>query len=777
MEKYDVTGMHCAACSAAVERAVSKVDGVSSVTVSLLTNSMTVEGGSAEDIVTAVKSAGYGAKPANETRIKTSRKESFKILIRLIISVCLLVPLMIISMRGMNGYVQAALSLAVIIVNFRFYINGFKGVIHLAPNMDTLVAMGSGTAFCYSVYVLLTGGNEFYFESAAMILTLITVGKLLESYSKGRTTDALKELIELTPKTATVIDENGNEKTIAAAKVQVGDIFVVRPGEAIPVDGTILEGSTSINEAAITGESIPADKDEGGKVSAGTINLTGFIKCRADAVLEDTTLSQIIKMVENAAATKAPAQKLADKVSGIFVPVVLGIAVITFVIWLIIGETVGFAIARGISVLVISCPCALGLATPVAIMVGSGVGARHGILFKTAEALEEAGKIKTIAFDKTGTVTKGEPRVTDIIPLGISKDELITYAASLEAKSEHPLAKAVMAEVAIDTLKETTDFEIYPGGGLACTLDGSRITGGSLKFISSRMSVDESIAYTAGVLSEQGKTPLLFTKDDKVIGIIGVADTLKDDSTASIEKIRKLGVDVVMITGDNEKTAKAVAEAAGIDKVYAGVLPNEKAEIIQELSKNGHTAMVGDGINDAPALTSANVGIAVGAGTDVAIDSAQIVLTNSGLRDVLGAVRLSRATLMNIRENLFWAFIYNIICIPLAAGVLPMDPMYGAAAMSLSSFCVVMNALRLNLFNVYGEKKRKEKKNMEITINVKGMMCGHCEARVKDALEKIPGVSSAAASHEKGTVVVNCAESVSADILKAAITAAGYEAE
>lgn len=823
MEQYNVTGMSCAACSARVEKAVSKVDGVTSCSVNLLMNSMGVEGtASPESIIAAVEAAGYGAslknapsaaKAAQKEEIKD--KETPKMKKRLAASVVFLAVLMYFSMGHMVGLplpayfagdhaavglVELLLTVAVMVINQRFFISGFKGLINRAPNMDTLVALGSTAAFAYSVYALFgaikaqTAGNmqtamsymhEYYFESAAMILTLITVGKMLESRSKGKTTDALKGLMELAPKTANII-KDGKEQSVPVERVQNGDIFVVRPGESIPVDGTVIEGTSAVDESALTGESLPVDKQEGSFVSAGTVNRSGFIRCEASRVGEDTTLSQIIKMVADAAATKAPIAKIADKVSAVFVPSVITIAVVTVIGWLIAGRDFGFALARGISVLVISCPCALGLATPVAITVGSGVGARNGILFKTAVSLEEAGKAKTVVLDKTGTVTSGKPVVTDILPAeSTSGKKLLEYAYSLETKSEHPLAGAVnlKAEESGSTAREVTDFEALPGNGLVAKLDGKELVGGNLGFISERAQVSAQQREAAESLAEQGKTPLFFAYDGKLFGTVAVADTIKEDGAAAIAELHKMGLEVIMLTGDNQRTADAVGKAAGVDRVIAGVMPDGKEKVVRELSEQGKTIMVGDGINDAPALTRADTGIAIGAGTDIAIDAADIVLVKSRLGDVPAAIKLSRATLRNIKENLFWAFIYNVIGIPVAAGVFinlfgwQLNPMFAAAAMSLSSFCVVTNALRLNFFKTGAkpEKKTKEeKKTMEKTLKIEGMMCGHCEATVKKALEELPQVTSAEVSHESGTAKVTLNADISDDALKAVVEAKGY---
>ena len=824
MEQYNVTGMSCAACSARVEKAVSKVDGVTSCSVNLLMNSMGVEGtASPESIIAAVEAAGYGASLKNApSAAKAAQKEEIKdketprMKKRLAASVVFLAVLMYFSMGHMVGLqlpsyfagdhaavglVELLLTVAIMVINQRFFISGFKGLINRAPNMDTLVALGSTAAFAYSVYALFgaikaqTAGDmqtamsymhEYYFESAAMILTLITVGKMLESRSKGKTTDALKGLMELAPKTANII-KDGKEQSVPVERVQKGDIFVVRPGESIPVDGTVIEGTSAVDESALTGESLPVDKQEGSFVSAGTVNRSGFIRCEASRVGEDTTLSQIIKMVADAAATKAPIAKIADKVSAVFVPSVITIAVVTVIGWLIAGRDFGFALARGISVLVISCPCALGLATPVAITVGSGVGARNGILFKTAVSLEEAGKAKTVVLDKTGTVTSGKPVVTDILPAeGTSGKELLEYAYSLETKSEHPLAGAVnlKAEESGSAAREVTDFEALPGNGLVAKLDGKELAGGNLGFISERAQVSAQQREAAESLAEQGKTPLFFAYDGKLLGTVAVADTIKEDGAAAIAELHKMGLEVIMLTGDNQRTADAVGKAAGVDRVIAGVMPDGKEKVVRELSEQGKTIMVGDGINDAPALTRADTGIAIGAGTDIAIDAADIVLVKSRLGDVPAAIKLSRATLRNIKENLFWAFIYNVIDIPVAAGVFinlfgwQLNPMFAAAAMSLSSFCVVTNALRLNFFKTGAkpEKKTKEeKKTMEKTLKIEGMMCGHCEATVKKAFEELPQVTSAEVSHESGTAKVTLNADISDDALKAVVEAKGYK--
>lgn len=828
MEQFNVTGMSCAACSARVEKAVSKVDGVSSCSVSLLTNSMGVEGtAKADDIIKAVEDAGYGASLKND-REKSAKSfdsdalkdtETPKIKKRLIASIIFLAVLMYISMGHMMwnfplpsflaenhiamGLVQLLLTGIIMVINQHFFISGFKGIIHRSPNMDTLVALGSGAAFIYSTYALFAMTNaqlngdiqavmgymhEFYFESAAMILTLITVGKMLEAHSKGKTTDALKGLMNLAPKTAVIV-QDGIETEVSIDSVQKDDIFVVRPGESIPVDGIILEGSSAVNESALTGESIPTDKNVGDKVSAATINQSGFIKCKATRVGEDTTLSQIIRMVSDAAATKAPIAKIADKVSGIFVPVVIIIAIITAVIWLLIGDPFGSALQRAISVLVISCPCALGLATPVAIMVGNGVGARNGILFKTAVSLETSGNINIVALDKTGTITSGEPKVTDIVTSdGISEAELLQTAVTLECKSEHPLAKAIIgkAEEMQITRQEISNFQILAGNGLSGTLENTLVAGGNLNFISSRAEIVSEIKAKAEQLAENGKTPLFFSKGNKLLGIIAVADVIKEDSPRAIKELRDMGIKVVMLTGDNVKTADAIGKQAGVDEVIAGVLPDGKEKVIQKLKMQGKVAMVGDGINDAPALTSADAGIAIGAGTDIAIDAADIVLMKSRLSDVPAAIRLGRSTLRNIHENLFWAFIYNIIGIPLAAGLfIPifgwgLNPMFGAAAMSLSSFCVVTNALRLNFVKIHSAKrdkkiKSKEKKKMTKTMKIEGMMCPHCEARVKQVLEELPEVESVVASHEKGTAELILNKEISDEILKKTVEEQGYK--
>ena len=855
MKQYTVTGMSCAACSARVEKAVSKVDGVTSCSVSLLTNSMGVEGSATDaQIVEAVEQAGYGASPkvtatesendkANNSleQLKAAQdalvdRETPKLRNRLISSLIFLVVLMYFSMGHMMwgwplpeffngnhvamGLLQLLLTVAVMVINQKFFISGFKGLIHGAPNMDTLVALGSAASFGYSVYALfamtaaqvkgdmdavMSYMHEFYFESAAMILALITVGKMLEAHSKGKTTDALKSLMQLAPKTATVV-RDGVEQEISVDAVKKGDIFVVRPGENIPVDGEIIDGTTAVNESALTGESIPVDKQPKDAVSAATVNQSGFIKCRATRVGEDTTLSQIIQMVSDAAATKAPIAKIADRVSGVFVPAVITIAIITIIAWLIAGETVGFALARGISVLVISCPCALGLATPVAIMVGNGKGAKSGILFKTAASLEATGRTQIVALDKTGTITSGEPKVTDIVPdetffegTGNNAGKLLAIAASVEAKSEHPLAKAIMERAKTDEIAvaEVTDFSAVVGNGLTAILAGKMIKAGNLAFVSKFVKVSDDMRAKAVEFSKEGKTPLFFAADDRLCGIIAVADTIKEDSPEAVRQLKKMGIRVVMLTGDNEQTANAIGKQAGVDEVIAGVLPDGKEAVIRKLKKQGRVAMVGDGINDAPALTRADMGIAIGAGSDVAIDAADVVLMKSRLIDVPAAVRLSRAILTNIHENLFWAFFYNVIGIPLAAGLWypllgwKLNPMFGAAAMSLSSFCVVTNALRLNLCRVYDPKhdrkatpdrknktnkpNESEEKSMTKTMNIEGMMCGHCEARVKKALEALDAVSEAAVSHESGTAVVTLSSDISDEKLKETVEAEEYK--
>ena len=853
MDQYNVTGMSCAACSARVEKAVKKVPGVTSCSVSLLTNSMGVEGtASPAAIISAVQEAGYGASPKSDATHKASDTnadldaladhETPKLKRRLIASLGFLLVLMYFSMGHMMwgwplphwfdgnhiamGLVQLILAGIVMVINQKFFISGFKGLIHGAPNMDTLVALGSMASYVWSTYALFAmtdaqlHGNdalvmhymmEFYFESAAMILTLITVGKMLEARSKGKTTDALKSLMKLAPKTATLV-RDGAEVTVSIADVQKGDIFVVRPGENIPVDGLVLEGVSAVNESTLTGESIPVDKAAGDRVSAATTNQSGFLRCEATRVGEDTTLSQIIKMVSDAAATKAPIAKIADTVSGYFVPAVISIAVLTTIVWLLLGRELGYALARGISVLVISCPCALGLATPVAIMVGNGLGAKNGILFKTAASLEAAGRTQIVALDKTGTITEGAPRVTDLLPAeGVSETELLTLAAALESRSEHPLAKAVLAysEAKAITPPTITDFAALPGNGLAAKLDGVDIFGGSASFIQSKLSLPAALTQQAEQLAAEGKTPLFFGGAGRLLGVIAVADTIKADSPEAIRQLQNMGIRVVMLTGDNQRTADAIGRQAGVDEVIAGVLPDGKEAVIRQLQASGKVAMVGDGINDAPALTRADTGIAIGAGTDVAIDAADVVLMNSRLSDVPAAIRLSRAALRNIHENLFWAFIYNIIGIPLAAGLfipfgLTLNPMFGAAAMSLSSFCVVSNALRLNLFDLHSTKHDHKKASpaavsaqsaaenntpsdteapdgkmeddpMKKTLNVEGMMCCHCEARVKKALEAIPGVSEAVASHTDGTAVVTLTEDVADDVLKNAVEAQDYK--
>ncbi len=849
MEQYQVTGMSCAACSSRVEKAVSAVPGVTSCSVSLLTNSMGVEGSaSPETIIQAVTDAGYGAslKKSGENKAGSVQPnyddmlkdtETPKMKKRLIASVVLLIPLMYVSMGHMMwnwplpsffdgnhvamGLVQLLFTIAIMVINQKFFVNGVKGILHKSPNMDTLVALGSGASFVYSVYALfaMTGAqvagdgeavmsymHEFYFESAAMILTLITVGKMLEARSKGKTTDALKSLMKLAPKTATVI-RDGKEAEVGIEQVRIGDHFVVRPGENIPVDGIVIEGTSAVNESALTGESIPVDKEKGDSVSAATLNQSGFLRCEATRVGEDTTLSQIIQMVSDAAATKAPIAKVADRVSGIFVPAVITIAVVTIIIWLLAGQSIGFALARGISVLVISCPCALGLATPVAIMVGNGMGAKHGIMFKTAVSLEETGKTDIVALDKTGTITNGEPEVTDMVPAeGYSEEKLLLAALALEQKSEHPLAHAIvrLAQEKQITCDAVEEFEAVAGNGLTGTQKGVRLTGGNRKFIESRVKIPAEIAKAADSLAEQGKTPLFFAEGEKLIGMIAVADVIKKDSYQAIQELKNMGIHVVMLTGDNERTAKAIGSQAGVDEVIAGVLPDGKEEVVRKLKEKGKVTMVGDGINDAPALTRADIGMAIGAGTDIAIDAADVVLMKSRLLDVPAAIRLSRATLRNIHENLFWAFFYNVIGIPLAAGLWypifgwKLNPMFGAAAMSLSSFCVVSNALRLNLFAMYDARKDKKHKNhkkqttitkdqnkevkeekeineMKKTMEIKGMMCGHCEARVKKTLEAIEGVTEAVVSHESGTAIVTMSTEVADEVLKSAVEAQDYE--
>ena len=842
MKQFIVTGMTCAACQARVEKAVSKVPGVETCSVSLLTNSMGVEGSASDsDIIRAVKDAGYGASVKGAAQATKPDEDALAdhdtpvLKRRLFVSLGFLLVLMYFSMGAhmwgwpiplwlegnhvAMGLIQLLLTIIIMIINKKFFVSGFKSVVHGAPNMDTLVALGASASFLWSVYALFMmtdaqvhGGseaampwmNEFYFESAAMILVLITVGKMLEAHSKGKTTDALKSLMRLAPKTANVV-RNGVEATVPVEEVKPGDIFVVRPGESIPVDGVVLEGDTAVNESALTGESIPVDKAVGDTVSAATINTSGFIRCEATHVGEDTTLSKIIKMVSDAAATKAPIAKLADKVSGVFVPTVVSIAAVTLIVWLFIGKPFDFALARAISVLVISCPCALGLATPVAIMVGNGVGAKHGVLFKTAVSLEEAGKVKIVALDKTGTITKGEPEVTGLYPAdGVTEAELLAAAYALEAKSEHPLARAVVAEAEKRALTadEVTEFKALPGNGLSATRGGKVLLGGSMKYIAGQVSPDKAVLDSAEALADKGSTPLLFAENGKLLGIISVADTVKPESADAVSELKNMGVAVVMLTGDNLRTATAVGSAAGIDNVVAGVLPDGKEAVVSRLKMLGKVAMVGDGINDAPALTSADIGVAIGAGTDVAIDAADVVLMNSKLSDVPAQIRLSRATLTNIRENLFWAFIYNVIGIPLAAGCFiglfgwQLNPVYGAAAMSLSSFCVVTNALRLNLFDMYSIKRDRrcknavsgealgalindinsmqEEKTMTKTVRIEGMMCPHCEAHVKKALEALGGVTGAEVSHEKGTAIVSMTENVDNAAITAAVTDAGY---
>ncbi|MDD3277931.1 MAG: heavy metal translocating P-type ATPase [Lachnospiraceae bacterium] len=834
MEQFTVTGMSCAACSARVEKAVSKVEGVTSCSVSLLTNSMGVEGNAPEaKIIQAVEEAGYGAapkgaKPEGEGSAQTAQEEQLRdhetpvLKKRLLASIGFLAVLMYLSMGHMMwnwplpailednhvamGLIQLLLTTIIMVINQKFFISGFKSLVHGAPNMDTLVALGSSAAFVYSTYALfamtdaqmrndsvkvMSYMHEFYFESAAMILTLITIGKMLEARSKGKTTDALKSLMKLAPKTAVIL-RDGQETTVSISQVKKGDIFVVRPGENIPVDGVVLEGDSAVDEAALTGESIPVDKEKGDSVSAATLNQSGFLRCEATRVGEDTTLSQIIHMVSDAAATKAPIAKVADRVSGIFVPVVIIIAVLTILGWLLAGQSVGFALARGISVLVISCPCALGLATPVAIMVGNGMGAKHGIMFKTAVSLEETGKTEIVALDKTGTITNGDPRVTDLIPVeGITEEELLYYASACEGPSEHPLAKAVMACAEEKQTKKTkvSQFKALPGNGLQAICGDAVLLGGNYTFISSQTAVPDQLRMQSEKLAEEGKTPLFFAKDKKILGIIAVADVMKEDSPKAIRELQNMGLRVVMLTGDNERTARAIGARAGVDEVIAGVLPQEKENVIRSLKQKGKVVMVGDGINDAPALTRADIGMAIGAGTDIAIDAADVVLMKSRLLDVPAAIRLSRATLRNIHENLFWAFFYNTIGIPLAAGLMiplfhwELNPMFGAAAMSLSSFCVVTNALRLNLFRMYDagkdkkikRKKKTEEQKMTKTMNIEGMMCGHCEARVKKSLEALPQVSEAIVSHEAGTAVVTLSEEVSDEILKKTVEDQDYK--
>ena len=839
MIQYIVTGMSCAACSARVEKAVSKVPGATSCSVSLLTNSMGVEGTATEqEIIKAVKDAGYGASKKGEGAAKAQPaqalagedmlkdRETPVLKRRLIASVGFLIVLMYFSMghmmwgwpvpgfmkdnHVMMGLLQMLLTIAVMVINQKFFISGFKGLIHRAPNMDTLVALGSGASFVYSTYALfamtdaqmhgdmdavMSYMHDFYFESAAMILALITVGKMLEARSKGKTTDALKGLMKLAPKTAVVI-RGEKEVQVSIEQVQKGDCFVVKPGENIPVDGEVIEGNSAVNESALTGESIPVDKAVGDKVSAATVNQSGYLKCRATRVGEDTTLSQIIQMVSDAAATKAPIAKIADRVSGVFVPMVITIAVLTIIVWLIAGQSIGFALSRGIAVLVISCPCALGLATPVAIMVGNGMGARNGIMFKTAVSLEETGKMQIVALDKTGTITSGEPKVTDIIPAaGVTEDTLLKCAYALENKSEHPLARAILENAKEENagIEEVTGFQALPGNGLTAILDDHTLYGGNYTFISSKVSVDGDIQKKAEKLAEAGKTPLFFGNEDRLLGVIAVADVIKEDSPQAIKELQNMGIHVVMLTGDNERTAKAIGQQAGVDEVIAGVLPEGKEQVIRKLKEKGKVAMVGDGINDAPALTRADMGIAIGAGTDVAIDAADVVLMKSRLSDVPAAIRMSRATLRNIHENLFWAFFYNIIGIPLAAGVWyplfgwKLNPMFGAAAMSLSSFCVVSNALRLNLFKMYDaskdkklkakkEKKRskKEDKTMKKIMHIEGMMCGHCEAAVKKALEALPQVDEAVVSHEAGTAELTLNAEIADDVLKKTVEDKDY---
>ena len=839
MEQYIVTGMSCAACSSRVEKAVSKVPGVTSCSVSLLTNSMGVEGTASEqEIIKAVADAGYGASKKGEGAAKTQSSSASAgedmlkdrttpaLKKRLIASLGFLIVLMYFSMghmmwgwpvpgfmkdnHVMMGLLQMLLTIAVMVINQKFFISGFKGMIHRAPNMDTLVALGSGASFVYSTYALfamtdaqmhgdmdavMSYMHDFYFESAAMILALITVGKMLEARSKGKTTDALKGLMKLAPKTAVVI-RGEKEVQVSIEQVQKGDCFVVKPGENIPVDGEVIEGNSAVNESALTGESIPVDKAVGDKVSAATVNQSGYLKCRATRVGEDTTLSQIIQMVSDAAATKAPIAKIADRVSGVFVPMVITIAVLTIIVWLIAGQSIGFALSRGIAVLVISCPCALGLATPVAIMVGNGMGARNGIMFKTAVSLEETGKMQIVALDKTGTITSGEPKVTDIIPAaGVTEDTLLKCAYALENKSEHPLARAILENAKEENagIEEVTGFQALPGNGLTAILDDHTLYGGNYTFISSKVSVDGDIQKKAEKLAEAGKTPLFFGNEERLLGVIAVADVIKEDSPQAIKELQNMGIHVVMLTGDNERTAKAIGQQAGVDEVIAGVLPEGKEQVIRKLKEKGKVAMVGDGINDAPALTRADMGIAIGAGTDVAIDAADVVLMKSRLSDVPAAIRMSRATLRNIHENLFWAFFYNIIGIPLAAGVWyplfgwKLNPMFGAAAMSLSSFCVVSNALRLNLFKMYDaskdkklkakkEKKRskKEDKTMKKIMHIEGMMCGHCEAAVKKALEALPQVDEAVVSHEAGTAELTLNAEIADDVLKKTVEDKDY---
>ena len=833
MEQYTVTGMSCAACSSRVEKAVSKVAGVTACSVSLLTNSMGVEGTAAADaIIAAVEDAGYGASPKSSSKSQSDTavdrenfledKETPVLKKRLVASLCLLIPLMYFSMVHMMwnwpapsildnnhiamGLVQLLLTTGIMVINQKFFVNGFKSLLHRAPNMDALVALGAGASYIYSTYALFAMTDaqlrndshavmgymhEFYFESAAMILALITVGKMLEAHSKGRTTDALKGLMKLAPKTA-MVERNGQETEIPIAEVRTKDIFVVRPGENIPVDGIVLEGSSAVNESALTGESIPVDKAAGDSVSAATLNQSGFLRCEATRVGEDTTLSQIIQMVSDAAATKAPIAKIADKVSGVFVPTVIAIAIITIAAWLFAGQAIGFALARGISVLVISCPCALGLATPVAIMVGNGMGAKNGIMFKTAVSMEETGKVQVVALDKTGTITNGEPKVTDIIPAeGIGEAELLSLAYMLEQRSEHPLARAILSlakERQMEKSEEITNFQVFPGNGLSGMLGNEILCGGNLKFIEQKAKVGDSIRQKASDLAQEGKTPLFFSKNSFLVGMIAVADVIKEDSPQAVHELQNMGIHVVMLTGDNERTANAIGKQAGVDEVIAGVLPDGKENVIRALKKRGKTAMVGDGINDAPALTRADTGIAIGAGTDIAIDAADVVLMKSRLSDVPAAIRLSRATLKNIHENLFWAFFYNVIGIPLAAGVWypllgwKLNPMFGAAAMSLSSFCVVTNALRLNWFNMHSTKrdkkikaKQKQEVTMEKTLKIEGMMCGHCEARVQKCLEALSEVESANVSHESGTAVVTLNAEIADSILQKAVEDQDYK--
>ena len=846
MEQYDITGMSCAACSARVEKAVSQVEGVTSCAVSLLTNSMGVEGtASPQSVIAAVENAGYGAsvKGASGQRTGTSApsdddalkdRETPALRRRLIASLGFLAVLMYVSMGHMMwhwplppffegnhvamGLVQLLLAAIVMVINQKFFVSGCRSLLHGAPNMDTLVALGSGASFVYSVYALfamtdaqvrgdaaavMAYRHEFYFESAAMILALITVGKMLEARSKGKTTDALRSLMKLAPKTAVLL-RDGGEVTVPIEQVRRGDTFAVRPGEHIPVDGVIVEGVSAVDESALTGESIPVDKTTGDGVSTGTVNQSGYLRCEATGVGEDTTLSQIIRMVSDAAATKAPIAKVADKVSGVFVPTVMAIAAVTAAVWLLLGESVGFALARGISVLVISCPCALGLATPVAIMVGSGMGARHGILFKTAASLEEAGKVQIVALDKTGTITQGTPEVTDLLPAGgVSEEELLSTAFALESRSEHPLAKAIVAAAQQRhlTAAQVEDFQALPGNGLTARCGGALLTGGNRRFISEGTALSEAVKADAEALAQEGKTPLFFSRDGQLLGVIAVADTLKADSPQAVKELRGMGVRVVMLTGDNERTARAIGRQAGVDEVIAGVLPDGKESVIRRLKEYGKVAMVGDGINDAPALTRADIGIAIGAGTDIAVDAADVVLMKNRLSDVPAAIRLSRATLRNIHQNLFWAFFYNIIGIPLAAGVwIPLfgwklSPMFGAAAMSLSSFCVVSNALRLNLFDIRSAKRDRQAKPVQAfainnsqdseeedmfgknkkTLKVEGMMCEHCEARVKNALEALDGVEKAEVSHKKGTAVVACKDGISDELLKSTVEQQGYQ--